>query len=127
MVLTCPRAASVGQFAIQLAALSGYKVATTASPKNFELVNGLGASAVFDYRDPDVVANIKAATHDSVRAALDTISLKETQAISAAVISPEGGKVMHILAVIADATARTDVVRECELSFSISQALWRLA
>lgn len=99
---THPSAASVGQFAIQLAALSGYKVAKTASPKNFELVKGLGASAVFDYRDPDVVANIKAATHDSVRAALDTISLKETQAISAAVISPEGGKVMHILAVVAD-------------------------
>ena len=118
-----PLAASVGQFAIQLAALSGYKVATTASPKNFELVNGLGASAVFDYRDPDVVANIKAATHDSVRAALDTISLKETQAISAAVISPEGGKVMHILAVIADATVRTDVERECEFRNIVSQAL----
>ena len=72
------------------------------------------------------MANIKAATHDSVRAALDTISLKETQAISAAVISPEGGKVMHILAVIADATARTDVVRECELPFTVSQAPWRL-
>ncbi|KAM5538111.1 hypothetical protein V8D89_008308 [Ganoderma adspersum] len=111
-------ASSVGQFAIQLAALSGYKVTTTASPKNFEFVKGLGASAVFDYRDPDVVASIKAATHDSVRAAFDTISVKESQAISAAVIAPEGGKVMHILAVIADATAKTDVVRESMIIYS---------
>ena len=39
---------SVGQYAIQLAKLSGYKVATVASPHNFELVKNFGADVVFD-------------------------------------------------------------------------------
>ena len=38
----------VGQFAIQLAKLSGYKVVTVASPRNHEFLKGLGADAVFD-------------------------------------------------------------------------------
>ena len=39
---------SVGQYAIQLAKLSGYKVATVASPHNFKLVKDFGADVVFD-------------------------------------------------------------------------------
>ena len=38
----------VGQFAIQLAKLSGYKVVTVASPRNHEFLKTLGADAVFD-------------------------------------------------------------------------------
>ena len=40
----------VGQFAIQLAKLSGYKVVTVASPRNHEFLKALGADAVFDVR-----------------------------------------------------------------------------
>ncbi|TBU35546.1 GroES-like protein [Dichomitus squalens] len=111
-------ASAVGQFAIQLAALSGYRVVTTASPKNHELVKSLGASEVFDYRDSEVVSKIKAVTRDSIRVAFDTISLQESQSISAAVIAPTGGKVMHILAVIPEATARKDIVREYTIIYS---------
>ena len=39
-------------YAIQLAHIAGYKVVTTASPKNHELVKSLGADAVFDVRSP---------------------------------------------------------------------------
>ena len=42
-------ASSVGSNAIQLAIAAGYQVVTTASPKNFEYVKKLGASAVYDY------------------------------------------------------------------------------
>jgi hypothetical protein len=38
---------------------SGARVVSTASPKNFDLVKSLGADAVFDYRDSDVVKKIK--------------------------------------------------------------------
>lgn len=38
----------VGQFGIQLAKLSGYKVVTVASPRNHEFLKGLGADAIFD-------------------------------------------------------------------------------
>jgi len=65
---------SVGQYAIQLAKLSGYKVVTTASKRNHELVKSLGADLVFDYNDPDVVKNMKAATNDSIHLTFDTIS-----------------------------------------------------
>ena len=40
---------SVGINAIQLALAAGYEVITTASPKNFELLRGLGASEAIDY------------------------------------------------------------------------------
>lgn len=40
--------ASLGLFSIQLGKLSGYKVVTTVSPKNFEIVKSLGANAAVD-------------------------------------------------------------------------------
>jgi NADPH:quinone reductase-like Zn-dependent oxidoreductase len=40
---------ATGTLAIQFAKLSGYKVITTCSPKNFELVQALGADIVLDY------------------------------------------------------------------------------
>lgn len=101
--------AAVGHFAIQLAHLAGYKVVTTASPRNFELAKSLGADAVFDYRDADVVAKVKQVTGDSVTKALDAISLKESQRISAQVIAPTGGKVVLVLGPEAGATDRKDI------------------
>ena len=38
----------VGLYAIQLAKLSGYKIATVASPRNHELLKRYGADVVFD-------------------------------------------------------------------------------
>ncbi len=49
---------SVGSNAIQLAVAAGYEVITTASPKNFEYVMGLGAVRAFDYRSKTVVEDV---------------------------------------------------------------------
>ena len=49
---------SVGSNAIQLAVAAGYEVITTASPKNFQYVKGLGASQVFDYNSPTIVNDL---------------------------------------------------------------------
>lgn len=49
---------SVGCNAIQLAVAAGYEVISTSSPKNFELLKSLGATEVFDYKDPEVVDKI---------------------------------------------------------------------
>ncbi|KAL1947847.1 hypothetical protein VTO73DRAFT_13571 [Trametes versicolor] len=100
---------AVGFFAIQLAHLAGYKVATTASPRNFDLVRSLGADAVFDYRDPDVVAKIKQVTGGSLTRALDAISDGASQRISAEVLAPTGGKVVLVSGPEPGATERTDV------------------
>lgn len=56
---------SVGSNAIQLAVAAGYSVITTASPRNFEYVKNLGASHVFDYNSPTVVADILTTLGDS--------------------------------------------------------------
>ncbi|KAI0636514.1 GroES-like protein [Trametes polyzona] len=99
---------AVGHFAIQLARLAGYKVVTTASPRNFDLVKSLGADAVFDYRDPDVVMKIKDVTGDSIRSVLDAISSKDSQRLSAEVLAPGGGKVVLVQTPVPDATDRKD-------------------
>ncbi|KAI1377959.1 zinc-binding oxidoreductase CipB [Hypoxylon crocopeplum] len=46
---------SVGSNAVQLAKAAGYEVLATASPKNFDYLKDLGASQVFDYKDPNAV------------------------------------------------------------------------
>ncbi|OIW25918.1 GroES-like protein [Coniochaeta ligniaria NRRL 30616] len=51
-------ASSVGTCAVQLAASAGYEVLSTSSPKNFAYVKGLGASRVFDYNSPTLVADL---------------------------------------------------------------------
>lgn len=52
---------SVGSNAIQLARAAGYRVVTTASPRNHQRARDLGASDAFDYTSPTVVADIVAA------------------------------------------------------------------
>ncbi|KAF8606095.1 GroES-like protein [Ceratobasidium sp. AG-I] len=79
---------SVGLYSIQLAKLSGYKVVTTVSPKNFKLVGSLGADAVVDYNSSDIVEQIQKATGNSLRVAFDTVSNATTQTICAKSISP---------------------------------------
>lgn len=49
---------SVGCNAIQLATAAGYEVVSTCSPRNFEMVKSLGATAVYDYRSPTVTEDI---------------------------------------------------------------------
>jgi NADPH:quinone reductase-like Zn-dependent oxidoreductase len=66
-------ASSVGCSAIQLAAAAGYRVLTTASPRNFDLVRGLGADLVVDYGKPSAVPELVRAAegHGVVVGALD--------------------------------------------------------
>lgn len=49
---------SVGVNAIQLGVAAGYEVFTTASPKNHKYLKSLGASEIFDYKSPTVVADM---------------------------------------------------------------------
>lgn len=94
---------------------AGYKVATTCSSRNFTLVTALGANAVFDYHGPltEVVRSIKAAAGDTIRSAIDCISIKESQQISQDVIAPGGGKVAVLLPKV-EIDERPDVQRICE-------------
>ena len=99
----------MGMYCIQLAKASGLLVATTASPRNHELLKSLGADAVFDYKDPEVVAKIKQATGDTVTKAVDAISELDTQKVCAAALAPSGGTIILVQYPRDDATNRTDV------------------
>ena len=90
-------ASSVGQYAIQFAKLGGLRVLTTASPKNFGLVRGLGVDEVFDYRDEGVVEKIRAATGNALDIAVDTVSEGKTAEQVTGAIGNKGGKVATIL------------------------------
>lgn len=82
------RAASVGLFAVQLAAIAGLKVITTCSPRNADLVRSLGASEVFDYNDPNVVDKIRAAA-PGMRHAFDTIGDGDTSTLSSRALAAD--------------------------------------
>ena len=90
-------ASALGQYAIQFAKLAGLRVVTTASSKNFDLVKGLGADEVFDYRDEGVVENIRVATGNALDIAFDTISEGKTPAQVTGAIGDKGGKVASVL------------------------------
>lgn len=70
-VLVWSGASSVGQYAVQLLHLAGYKVVTTASESNWSLLKSYGADALFDYKDEKVSEKIKELTGDSLKFAID--------------------------------------------------------
>ncbi|KAF8709703.1 NADPH quinone reductase, partial [Rhizoctonia solani] len=107
---------SLGLFSIQLAKLSGYKVVTTTSPKNFDLLKSLGADIVINYRDADIIEQIQKATENSLKLAFDTVGETDTQIICVKSLAPtpdgaRPGKVMVSLIPNEDAKAlRKDVI-----------------
>jgi NADPH:quinone reductase-like Zn-dependent oxidoreductase len=88
---------ATGTLAIQFAKLSGYTVLTTCSPRNFDLVESLGADAVFDYSDPKSAAEIRRCTNNNLKLVLDTISTKETAKFCDDAISTNGGEYTALL------------------------------
>lgn len=62
---------SVSQAVIQFAKLAGFRIVATASKRNHELVKGLGAEYVFEYKDTDeCIKNIKSVVGDDLRVGL---------------------------------------------------------
>ncbi|OWB76950.1 hypothetical protein B5S32_g1107 [[Candida] boidinii] len=71
-------ATATGALAIQVAKLLGLEVLTVASKKHEVNLKSLGASAVFDYHDSDVVDQIKKYGGDRIVYGFDTVSTEET-------------------------------------------------
>jgi len=90
-------ASSVGQYAIQLAKLSGFKVVTTASASRESRLKSLGADAVIDYKESDLAQKLKNATGDAIEYAIDCFSEGESTKICHDAIAPNGGHVVSIL------------------------------
>ncbi|KAJ6577394.1 dehydrogenase [Mycena capillaripes] len=112
-ILVWAGATAVGQYTIQLAKLSGLRVVATASPRNHALLTTLGADAVFDYRDPEVVEKIRVYTNSALAHAVDCISDKTTTRQVAECLSQGGGAIALMLNEPVDAPgvrARFDLV-----------------
>jgi NADPH:quinone reductase-like Zn-dependent oxidoreductase len=87
---------SCGSSAIQLAVAAGLNVATTAGNVNREYVKSLGASQVFDHRDPKVVDEILK-TLKPGDVVLDCIGSEETQIACGHILGKIGGGKLPIL------------------------------
>ncbi|THC98053.1 hypothetical protein EYZ11_002479 [Aspergillus tanneri] len=107
---------ATGTLAIQFAKISGYRVITTCSPRNFDLVKKLGADAVFDYRDPAAAEEIHRFTGNELRLVLDTIALEDSAKFCDKAISTDGGDYSALLSV---EIARENVRNRWTLAFSI--------
>ncbi|CAF1200113.1 unnamed protein product [Adineta ricciae] len=77
-VLVWGGSTSVGQYAIQLAKAAGCFVVATASSARHEYLKGLGCNACFDYKDPNVVSQIKQVTNGTLAYAIDCVSEAES-------------------------------------------------
>lgn len=74
-------AGGVGGFAVQLASLTGLRVISTCSERNFDYVRQLGAGEVLDYQKEDIPARVREITHGrGVDAIVDTISSESATA-----------------------------------------------
>lgn len=109
-------ASAVGQYAVQLAKLSGLQVIATASPKNHELLKSLGADAVFDYRDPEVSNKIRQFSGNKLAHAVDTIAEGDTTALTTASFGSEGGYAALLLPA---KSSREDVKAEFSLVYTL--------
>jgi NADPH:quinone reductase-like Zn-dependent oxidoreductase len=83
---------ATGAMGIQLAKLSGYTPLATCSKHNFDYVTSLGASAVFDYKDPECGSKIREYTENSLTVAWDTISDETSALVCARALSSSGGR-----------------------------------
>ena len=89
-VLVWGGSSSVGLFALQLAKMYDFNVATVCSPRNFDLVKEAGAKHVFDYHSPTVVEDIKKAL-PNLEYVWDTIGNSSSSVIASQAVRPEGG------------------------------------
>lgn len=90
---------SVGLAAVQEATFSGLEVIATAGAHNHDLVTSLGAAAVYDHRDSDVVSKVvQAAKGKAVVGIFDPIALPPTNQATIDILSqlPDATKLIIV-------------------------------
>jgi len=96
-ILIWSGASSVGQYAIQLAKLSGLKVITTAAPQNHDFVQLLGADVVFDHSDSWSARQIFTITGGTLVKAVDCWSQGMSPNQVSMSLSQRGGEIATLL------------------------------
>lgn len=108
-VLVYGGSTSCGTVAIQLIKLSGLDPIVTCSLKNFELVKSLGATAVFDYKVPDVAQTIRTQTKGRLRHAMDCISDQMSTTCCYGALGRPGGRYASLESIPSDWKTRDAV------------------
>ncbi|KAH7014209.1 chaperonin 10-like protein [Microdochium trichocladiopsis] len=99
VLLVSGGASAVGGNTIQLAAAAGYTVLATASPKNFDAVKKLGATAVFDYnRYPAAAANETPGEESNSELVTDILAAVPAGAVVVGAFDAVGKSGWHIAA-----------------------------
>ena len=88
---------------------AGYEVLTTCSARSFDHVKSLGASAAFDYKDPDCAAKIREYTKDGLTMVFDCVSKDDTPKICADCISSTKGGVISCTLPYPEDVGRKDI------------------
>ncbi|KZP08856.1 GroES-like protein [Athelia psychrophila] len=113
---------AVGHHAIQLAHLSGQRVIAIASARNHEFLKSIGANVTIDYKDEDVVKQIRDSLDGlPLKRALDTVCEKGSTRNVIDAIDPEGGY-LTITLPVDDATSarRAEVKVEFVLAYTLA-------
>lgn len=115
IILIYGGSSAMGTMGVQLAALSGYDVIATCSPRNFDMVKSFGATEVYDYKDPESIEKIKKYTNNNLKLVWDTISLESSAEFCSKVLA-EGGNYGKILGV--EMQGRPDVKQTFNLGYT---------
>ncbi|KAH8422617.1 zinc-binding alcohol dehydrogenase family protein [Aspergillus melleus] len=83
---------ATGTLAIQLFKHHGFLPVATCSPRNFDLVRGLGAEAVFDYASSTCKEDIRAHTKGQLAYAMDAIADSRATTVCYGAIGEAGGR-----------------------------------
>ncbi|VDB96002.1 unnamed protein product [Peniophora sp. CBMAI 1063] len=106
-ILVWGASTAVGHHVIQLAALSGLEVYATASPAAYQDAKALGASHVFDYKDPEVVSKIQAqAGEKGIAYAIDCVTERGSTEPTIDAMSLSGGGRVLVLLPVPEAVAK---------------------
>ncbi len=99
-ILLWGAAGSVGQYALQILKLAGYKnIFAVASTRQHDYLRTLGATSTFDYTKPDVSEQIKKAGGGKLKYVFDAIGDEEHSLKPITKVVGEGSKVAYLLPV----------------------------
>ncbi|KAB8233737.1 zinc-binding alcohol dehydrogenase family protein [Aspergillus alliaceus] len=91
-VLVYGGSTATGTMLLQVLKICGVRTLTTCSPKNFDLVRSYGADEVFDYNSPTCAQDIREATRNNLKYAVDCITEDSTIKICYSAIGRAGGQ-----------------------------------
>lgn len=108
---------ATGTLGIQFAKLAGYKVITTCSPRNNELVKSRGADEIFDYNAPGSAAKIRELTGNKLKYAWDTVGDDSSAKYCGEALSSEAGG--HFGTILWNKIPRDDIKQTVTLMYTI--------